>query len=200
MEQEIKLQFNELKKEMLSLAKKKNGFKDLEPVMGEDKALSSATYMLRLKRLKLEKQASQQQVENLANDFVTVSDCYTTKTDSDEITLALEEIKKEIGSICDDINKKIITTTTQVNSRLDVTTFKAINLDFIFDEIDLTYKFLNKQKVLKLSLPLVTLCNKKFKECVKRNELINSIIINQLSIPYSAIKQSKKIATGRTRK
>lgn len=200
MEKEIKLQFNELKTKLLDLAKKKNVFKDFEPFMGEDKALSSASYMLRLKRLKAEKEATEPQVESLTNDFITVANEYTTESDNDEITVALQEIKNEIMGICEDINRKKIVTTSQVSSRLDVTTLKAINLDFIFDEIDSTYKFLNKQKVLKLTLQTGTLCNKKYKDCVKRNELINNIILNQLSMPYTALKTTEKVVKGRSRR
>ena len=114
----------------------------------------------------------------------------------------VKEIKQEIFNVCEDIKNNVITTTSEVNSKLDLTTFYAINLDFIFDELYLTYKFLNKQKVYKLNLQTLTLLNKKHKECVKQNETINNIIISQLTLPIKALKQKqdKKVSGCRIKK
>ena len=191
MEQNIKIQFEELKKQMVELAKKDNGLKELTPFMGNDKTLSSASYMLRLKRVQLEKQESENKVESLINDYLTVAKEYVNTESNEEIGLAIKEIKQEIFNVCEDIKNNVITTTSEVNSKLDLTTFYAINLDFIFDELYLTYNFLNKQKVYKLNLQTLTLLNKKHKECVKQNETINNIIISQLTLPIKALKQKQ---------
>ena len=202
MEQNIKIQFEELKKQMVELAKKDNGLKELTPFMGNDKTLSSASYMLRLKRVQLERQESENKVESLINDYLTVAKEYVNTESNEEIGLAIKEIKQEIFNVCEDIKNNVITTTSEVNSKLDLTTFYAINLDFIFDELYLTYKFLNKQKVYKLNLQTLTLLNKKHKECVKQNETINNIIISQLTLPIKEKKkkQDKKVSGCRIKK
>lgn len=189
MEQEIKLQFSELKEQMIKQAEKQNGFKDLTPFMGKDKMLSSAAYMLRLKRIKLENNFLKPKAEELFNDFCTVSNEYISDEESCEVTEALEEIKSQIEGICIDIKGNQISTTSQVTSKLDVTTLKAINLDFIFDEIDLTFKFLTSVPSQTFNVAALAICNKKHKECVKRNEIINNFILSQLSIPYKTLKQ-----------
>ncbi len=97
---------------MVELAKKDNGLKELTPFMGNDKTLSSASYMLRLKRVQLERQESENKVESLINDYLTVAKEYVNTESNEEIGLAIKEIKQEIFNVCEDINNIIISQLT----------------------------------------------------------------------------------------
>lgn len=189
-------EIKEIKNDIVTNANKVNTI-SVSPAMGEEKALTAASYILRLKRDRYEKKATEAQIKNLIENYLVVANCFVISENCSELENIIEEIKADCKNINDDIKLNKINTVSQVNSRLDVTTMEAIYVDIIYDEIVLTYNFLTKQKHYKLSKNEIELCLAEFNKAKQKKEELNLIIANEINSPINKLKSSK--VKGRTR-
>ena len=192
----VEQQFNELKNEIVKEATKVNTISKT-PLMGKEKALTAASYMLRLKRDNYEKKATENQIKNLIQDFLIIANCFISDDDYSELNNIINEIKTDSLNICNDISSNKISSTSQVNSRLDVTTMNAIYVDIIYDELVSTYKFLKKQKHNKLTTDVLKQIEEKMLKAKQKKQELNLIIETQLNTPINQFKKSKSKAKTR---